>query len=64
MREKFVAGILTLGVPLLIFSIVIILPTRTGSMSNRPVSPYRIELSIGSFLDGVRAYVEWDAFCF
>jgi len=45
MREKFVAGILTLGVSLLIFSVVIILPTRTESMSNRPVSPYRIELS-------------------
>ena len=41
MREKFVAGILTLGVSLLIFSAVIILPTRT-----RPrISPYRIELS-------------------
>jgi hypothetical protein len=45
MREKFVAGILTLGVSLLIFSVVIILPTRTERMSNRPVSPYRIELS-------------------
>jgi hypothetical protein len=43
MREKFVAGILTLGVSLLIFSVVIILPTRTGGI--RPVSPYRIELS-------------------
>jgi hypothetical protein len=45
MREKFVAGILTLGVLLLILSVVIILPTRTERMSNRPVSPYRKELS-------------------
>jgi hypothetical protein len=49
MREKFVAGILTLGVSLLIFSIVIILPTRT-----RPrISPYRIELS--------RQFFRWGA---
>lgn len=53
MREKFVAGILTLGVSLLIFSVVIILPTRTESMSNRPVSPYRIELS--------RQFFRWGA---
>jgi hypothetical protein len=49
MREKFVAGILTLGVSLLIFSVVIILPTRT-----RPrISPYRIELS--------RQFFRWGA---
>ena len=45
MREKFVAGILTLGVSLLIFSAVIILPTRT-----RPrISPHRIELATQFF---------------